>query len=192
MRLYPGMGILHLERNLMRKFLAITVMLLIVSPAANARANDATNLYQALLSKQLEQMPEGFSSATLGVMPLNSESQRAGMVGIAKITLTGKDTGGQVRYAVFSSKQDFDAFVREFSMPGNPIFFPYAPEAKCTSHGNQQACNITEGTVMVMAIITDQTEGIRRTTAGKLAKFALEHLRRVRQSIGQPAPPPED
>jgi hypothetical protein len=77
-------------------------------------------------------------------------------------------------------------------MPGNPIFFPYVPEAKCTSHGNQQACEITDGTVMVMGIITDLTEGIHQTTAGKLAKSALEHLRRVRQSIGQPAPPPED
>ena len=124
----------------MRKFLAVTAILLIVSAAPNARADDATNLYRALLSKQLEQMPEGFSSATLGSMPLNPAWQRAGMVGIAKITLAGKDTSGQVRYAVFSTKQDFEAYVREFSMPGNPIFFPYFPEAKCTSHGNQQAC----------------------------------------------------
>jgi hypothetical protein len=192
MRLYSGLGIPRMEKNLMRKFLALTAMLMIVSAAPNARADDASNLYQALLSKQLEQMPEGFSSATLGVMPLNPASQRAGMVGIAKITLAGKDTSGQVRYAVFSTKQDFEAYVREFSMPGNPIFFPYFPEAKCTSHGNQQACEITDGTVMVMAIITDLTEGVRRTTAGKLAKSALEHLRRVRQSIGQSAPPPED
>jgi len=176
----------------MRKFLAVTAMLLIVSAVPEARADDATNLYQALLGNQLEQMPEGFSSATLGSMPLNPESQRAGMVGIAKITLAGKETGGQVRYAVFSTKQDFNAYVREFSMPGNPIFFPYVPEAKCTSHGNQQACEITDGTVMVMGIITDLTEGIHRTTAGKLAKSALEHLRHVRQSIGQPAPPLED
>jgi predicted amino acid dehydrogenase len=54
------------------------------------------------------------------------------------------------------------------------------------------ATEITDGTVMVMGITTDLTEGIHRTTAGKLAKSALEHLRRVRQSIGQPAPPPED
>jgi hypothetical protein len=192
MRSYSEMRISRVEKNLMRKFLAVTAMLLIVSAAPNARADDATNLYQALLSKQLEQMPEGFSSATLGVMPLNPDSQRAGMVGIAKITLAGKDTTGQVRYAVFSTKQDFDAYVREFSMPGNPIFFPYFPEAKCTSHGNQQACNITDGTVMVMAIITDLTEGVRRTTAAKLAKSALEHLRSVRQSIGQPPPPPDE
>jgi hypothetical protein len=192
MRSYSEMRISRVEKNLMRKFLAVTAMLLIVSAAPNARADDATNLYQALLSKQLEQMPEGFSSATLGVMPLNPDSQRAGMVGIAKITLAGKDTTGQVRYAVFSTKQDFDAYVREFSMPGNPIFFPYFPEAKCTSHGNQQACNITDGTVMVMAIITDLTEGVRRTTAAKLAKSALEHLRSVRHSIGQPAPPPDE
>jgi hypothetical protein len=192
MRFYFGMGVPRVERNLMRKFLAVTAMLLIVSAAPEARADDATNLYQALLSNQLEQMPEGFSSATLGSMPLNPASQRAGIVGIAKITLAGKETGGQVRYAVFSTKQDFNAYVREFSMPGNPIFFPYVPEAKCTSHGNQQACEITDGTVMVMGIITDRTEGIHQTTAGKLAKSALEHLRRVRQSIGQPAPPPED
>jgi hypothetical protein len=192
MRRYSGLRIPGLEKNLMRKFLAVIAMLLIVSAAPTARADDATNLYQALLSKQFEQMPEGFSSATLSVMPLNPDSQRAGMVGIAKITLAGKDTTGQVRYAVFSTKQDFEAYVREFSMPGNPIFFPYFPEAKCTSHGNQQACDITDGTVMIIGLITDLTEGVRRTTAAKLTKSALEHLRRVRQSIGQPAPPPEE
>src|ERR1700691_4504430 len=119
MRRYSGLRIPGLEKNLMRKFLAVIAMLLIVSAAPTARADDATNLYQALLSKQFEQMPEGFSSATLSVMPLNPDSQRAGMVGIAKITLAGKDTTGQVRYAVFSTKQDFEAYVREFSMPGN-------------------------------------------------------------------------
>jgi hypothetical protein len=192
MRSHSGTGIRRVEKNLIRKFLAVVAMLLIFSAAPKARADDATNLYQALLTKQLEQMPEGFSSATLGVMPLNSASQRAGIVGIARITLAGKDTTGQIRYAVFSTKQDFEAYVREFSMPGNPIFFPYFPEAKCTSHGNQQACDITDGTVMIIGLITDLTEGVRRTTAGKLTKSALEHLRSVRQSIGQPAPPPGD
>ncbi len=191
MRLRRGLGIHRMEKNLMLKFVAVTAMLLIVSASPNARADDAMKLYQALLTKQLAPMPQGFSSATLGSMPLNPASQRAGMVGIAKITLAGKDTKGELRYAVFSTKQDFEAYVREFSMPGNPIFFPYFPKADCTSHGNQQACKIEAGTVMIMAIITDLTEGIHRTTAGTLAKAALEHLRNVRQSIGQPAPPPE-
>jgi hypothetical protein len=76
-------------------------------------------------------------------------------------------------------------------MPGNPIFFPYFPKADCTSDGNQQACEIADGTVIIIAITRDLTEGIHRTTAGILAKAALEHLRNVRQSIGQSAPPPE-
>jgi hypothetical protein len=175
----------------MRNILVVTAMLLLISAAPNARADDATKLYAALLSTQPEQMPKGFSSATLGSMPLNQESQQAGIVGIARISLAGSDTKGQIRYAVFSARQDIEAYVREFSMPGNPIFFPYFPKARCTSHGNQQACEIEDGTVMTMAIITDLTEGVHRTTAGKLAQSALEHLRSVRQSIGQPAPVPE-
>ena len=176
----------------MRKFLVVIMMLLIVSAAPNARADDATNLYQALFSKQLAQMPEGFSSASLGSMPLKPAAQQAGMAGIAKITLTGKDTKGEVRYAVFSNRHDIETYARDFSMPGKPIFFPYFPKAVCSSNGNQQACEIEDGTVMIFAIITDLAEGIHRTTAGTLAKAALEHLRSVRQSIGQPAPPPEE
>ena len=174
----------------MRKLLAVTAMLLIVSAVPNARADDANNLYQALLSKQFAQMPQGFSSASLGSMPLQPAAQRAGVIGIAKITLTGKDTSGEVRYALFSTRQDFEAYARDFSMPGNPIFFPYFPKANCTSNGNQQACEISDGTVIIMAITRDLT-GVHATTAGTLAKDALEHLRKVRQSIGQPAPPPE-
>ena len=175
----------------MRNLLAMTAMLLMIIAVPNARADDAAKLYGALLSTQPERMPKGFSSASLGSMPLNQGSQQAGIVGIAKISLAGSDTKGQVRYAVFSTQRDIEAYVREFSMPGNPIFFPDFPKARCTSHGDQQACEIEDGTVMIMAIITDLTEGVHRTTAGKLAQSALEHLRSVRQSIGQPAPPPE-
>ncbi len=181
-----------MEKNLMRKFVAMTTMLLIVSAAPNARAADALKLYQALLNKQPERMPKGFSSATSGSINLNAESQRAGMVGIAKLTLAGKNSSGEVRYAVFSTKEDIESYVRDdFSMPGNPIFFPYFPEARCTSHGNQQACEIEDGLVMMIAITRDLAEGIHATTAGILAKAALDHLRSVRQSIGQAAPPPE-
>jgi len=186
-----GLGIHRMEKNLMRKLVAVTTMLLIVSAAPNARAADAMKLYQALLNKQPEQMPKGFSSAALGSINLNAASQRAGMVGIAKITFAGKNSSGEVRYAVFSTKEDFESYVRDFSMPGNPIFFPYFPEAKCTSHGNQQACEVEDGTVMIIAITRDLTEGVHTTTAGILGKAALDHLRSVRQSIGQAAPPPE-
>src|SRR5579871_6680234 len=144
---------------LMRNLLAMTAMLLMIIGASNARADDATKLYQALLTTQPERMPKGFSSATLGLMPLNQGSQQAGIVGIAKISLAGSDTKGQLRYAVFSTRQDIEAYVRDFSMPGNPIFFPYFPKARCTSHGEQQACEVEDGTVMIMAIITDLTEG---------------------------------
>jgi hypothetical protein len=176
----------------MRKFLAVAAMLLMVGVAPNARADDATKLYQALLGRQPAQMPQGFSSASLSAMPLKPAAQQAGMVGIAKITLAGRDTRGEVRYAVFSNQQDIESYARDFSMPGNAIFFPYFPKANCTSHGAQQACEIQDGTVMIFAIITDLTDGVHRTTAGTLAKAALEHLRSVRQSIGQPAPPPEE
>ncbi len=161
-------------------FLVVTAMLLLVGAAPKARADDAANLYAALLGTQPKQMPVGFSSATLGSMPLNQGSQQAGIMGIARISLAGGDTKGQIRYAVFSTRQDIEAYVREFSMPGNPIFFPYVPEAKCTSHGNQQACEITDGTVMIIAIITDLTEEFSSNHRRCLAKSALEHLRSVR------------
>jgi hypothetical protein len=44
MRFYSGMGVPRVERTPMRKFLAVTAMLLIVSAAPEARADDATNL----------------------------------------------------------------------------------------------------------------------------------------------------
>ncbi len=191
MRLRSGLRIHRMEKNLTRKLVAVTTMLLIVSAAPNARAADAMKLYQALLNTQLERMPKGFSSATLGAMNLKATDQRAGVLGIAKITLAGKNTSGQVRYAVFSTKEDIESYARDFSMPGNPIFFPYFPKANCTSHGNQQACEIEDGTVMIFAITSDLAEGIHATTAGILEKAALDHLRSVRQSIGQAAPPPE-
>jgi len=175
----------------MRKFLALTTMLLIVGTAPNALAADAMKLYQALLSQQPERMPEGFSSATLGSITLKPGSQQAGMVGIAKITFAGKSSSGEVRYAVFSTREDIDSYARDLSMPGQPIFFPYFPKADCTSHGDRQACEIEDGTVMIMAITRDLVEGTHATTAGKLGKAALEHLRSVRRSIGQAAPPPE-
>jgi hypothetical protein len=177
---------------MMRKLFAVITMLLIVSAAPNARAAaDAMKLYQALLNKQPEQMPEGFSSATLSSIPLKPASQQAGMVGIAKITFAGKNSSGEARYAVFSTQEDIESSARDFSMPGQPIFFPYFPKANCTSHGNVQACEIEDGTVMIVAITRDLTEGIHGTTAGILGKAALDHLRSVRRSIGQPAPPPE-
>jgi hypothetical protein len=191
MRLRSGLEIHRMKKTLMRKFVVGTTLMLIVSAASNAGADDATKLYQALFGKRLEQMPEGFSSATLGSMPLKPAAQQAGMVGITKITLAGKDTKGEVRYAVFSSRHDIETYARDFSMPGNPIFFPYFPKAACSSNGNQQACEIEDGTVMIFAITTNLTEGVHRTTAGTLAKAALEHLRSVRQSIGQAAPPPQ-
>jgi len=183
-------GIQRKEKNLMRKFVAVTTMLLIVSAAPNARAADGMKLYQALLNKQPERMPEGFSSATLDSINLKAASQQAGMVGIAKITFAGKNSSGEVRYAVFSTKQDIESYARDLSMPGRPIFFPYFPKADCTSHGNRQACEIEDGTVMIIAITRDLAQGIHGTTAGILGKAALDHLRSVRQAIGQ-APPPE-
>lgn len=65
MRLRSGLGIHRLKKNLMRKFVVVITLLLIVSAAPNARADDATKLYQALLSKRPKHMPEGFSSASL-------------------------------------------------------------------------------------------------------------------------------
>jgi hypothetical protein len=178
-------------KNPMRQFIAFAAMLLIVTAASNARADDATKLYQALLSKQMERLPEGLSSASLGPSKLNPASQQAGMVGIAKITLTGKSSSGDVRYAVFSSLENYEAYAREFSLPGQPIFFPYFPEAKCTSHNDTQGCRIGNGTVLIVALTHGVVEGPHGTSAGMLVKAALEHLRSVRQSIGQPEPPPE-
>jgi hypothetical protein len=180
-----------MDKGLMRKFVAVTAMLLIVSAAPNARAADAMKLYQALLTRQPESMPEGFSSATLGSISLSPASRQAGMVGIAKITFAGKNSGGEMRYAVFSTQQEIESSARDLGMPGQPIFFPYFPKGNCTSHGNTQACEIEDGTVMILVITHDLTPGIRGTTAGILGKSALEHLRSVRQSIGQPAPPPQ-
>jgi hypothetical protein len=180
-----------MEKNLMRKFVAVTAMLLMVSAASNARAVDAMKLYQALLTKQPEQMPEGFSSATLGSINLKPASQQAGIVGIAKITFAGKNSSGEMRYAVFSTQQEIESSARDLGMPGQPIFFPYFPKGNCTSHDNTQACEIEDGTVMILVITHDLTPGIRATTAGIFGKAALEHLRSVRQSIGQPAPPPQ-
>ena len=179
------------KKNLIRKFVAVTALLVIVGAASNARADDATKLYQALLTKQLERLPEGFSSASLGSTNLNPASQQAGMVGIAKVTLTGKNSSGDVRYAVFSSQQNYESYAREFSLPGKPIFFPYFPDAKCTSHNDTQACRIGNGAVLIVAITHGLTEGPHGTSAGILVKAALEHLRSVRQSIRQPEPPPE-
>jgi hypothetical protein len=175
----------------MRKFIALTTILLIVSAVPNVLAADAMKLYQALLNTQPARMPEGFSSAILGSINLKPGSQQAGLVGIAKITFAGKNASGEVRYAVFSTKQDIDSYKRDLSMPGQPIFFPYFPKGDCTSHGDQQACEVEDGTVMIMAITRDLVEGTHATTAGKLGQAALEHLRSVRRSIGQPAPPPE-
>lgn len=175
----------------MRKFIAFAAMLLVVSAASNARADDATKLYKALLTKQLERLPEGFSSASLGSTNLNPASQQAGMVGIANITLAGKNSSGDVRYAVFSTLQNYESYAREFSQPGQPIFFPYFPDAKCTSHNDTQACRIGNGAVLIVALTHGLVEGPHGTSAGMLVKAALEHLRSVRQSIGQPEPPPE-
>src|ERR1700733_3666559 len=105
-------GLKH-EKNLMRNFVVVITMLLIVSAAPNARADDATKLYQALLTKPMERLPEGFSSASLGSSNLSPASQQAGMVGIAKITLTGKNSTGDVRYAVFSSLENYESYARE-------------------------------------------------------------------------------
>jgi len=175
----------------MRKFIALATMLLIVSAAPTLLAADAMKLYQALLNTQPERMPEGFSSATLGAIILKPGSQQAGMVGIAKVTFAGKNASGEVRFAVFSTKEEIDSYKRDFSMPGQPIFFPYFPKGDCTSHGDRQACEIEDGTVMIIAITRDLVEGTHATTAGKLGEAALEHLRSVRRSIGQAAPPPE-
>ena len=82
--------------------------------------------------------------------------------------------------------------MRGISVCREADFFPYFPNAACSSNGNLRACEIVDGTVMIFSIITDLTEGIHRTIAGTLAKAALEHQRSVRQSIGQPAPPPEE
>ncbi len=51
-----GLGIHRMEKNLMRKFVAVTTMLLIVSAAPSARAADAMKLYQALINKQPERV----------------------------------------------------------------------------------------------------------------------------------------
>ena len=180
-----------MKKNLIRTFVVAIVMTLLVSAASNARADDATKLYQALLTKQMERLPEGFSSASLGPSKLSPASQQAGMVGIAKITLAGKNSTGDVRYAVFSSLENYEAYAREFSLPGQPIFFPYFPDAKCTAHNDTQGCRIGNGAVLIVALTHGLVEGPHGTSAGELVKAALEHLRSVRQSIGQPEPPPE-
>jgi len=189
MRLRSGLGIRRMKKNLMRKFVVVTTLLLIVSAAPKARADDATKLYQALLTKPPAQMPEGFSSATLGSIPLHAASQQAGVVGIATITFVGKNSSGEVRYELLSTRKDFESSARDFSLPGDPIFFPYFPQANCTSHGNRQACEVEDGTVIILVITRELTEGIHATTAGILGKAALEHLHNVRRSIGQAAPP---
>jgi hypothetical protein len=80
-----------------------------------------------VLSKQLAQMPQGFSSANSGSMPLKPTVQQAGMVAIAKTTLAGQDTKGEVRYVVFSTWHDSETHARDFSMPGSR-FFPLLSE----------------------------------------------------------------
>ena len=107
----------------MRKFLALTTMLLIVGTAPNALAADAMRILQALLSQQPERMPEIFLR-DLGSITLEPGSQQAGMVGIAKMTFAGKSSSGEVRYAVFSTREDIDSYARDLSMPGQRFFFP--------------------------------------------------------------------
>jgi hypothetical protein len=59
--------------------------------------------------------------------------------------------------------------MRGISVCREADFFPYFPNAACSSNGNLRACEIVDGTVMIFSIITDLTEGIHRTIAGTLA-----------------------
>ena len=127
----------------------------------------------------------GFEGSDFSVTRYNFSN---GFFGVTESGSLGLTANGINQYAPFGNSLYYQGaqFGYNFQNSGGLPLKVYAGFAQSAE------LNIWVSDGSSPAITRNLTEGVHATTAGILAESALEHLRAVRKSIGQPAPPAQD
>src|SRR3984893_15387113 len=103
----------------MRKLVRGLFVLLLSVPAIRAHADDPTaaarRLTVTLLHTKPSMVPAGLSSPSITPMPSTENDGRAGIVGAVKMSLSGRASNAEIRYAVFANPADAHKYSTNFA-----------------------------------------------------------------------------
>jgi hypothetical protein len=152
----------HMRRTL--RFLVAMACATILHAPADAQGTGRTEaLARALVDGAPRHVPKGYASATASRSALNDDDRRAGMVAGVLVTLAGGDPKGTLRYAMFGSEQQAEAWTRDIGHRlGDQIslkFLQYLPGAECADTRNGGMCMLRAGDVVAVATATQVDRG---------------------------------
>lgn len=135
---------------------AILACAALASTRADAQsAGRAEALTQALMDGASRHVPKGYSAAKAARVTLNDDDRRSGMVTGVLVTLGGGDPKGSLRYALFPSEQQAEAFLRELvyrrPIGSSAKFLQYLPSADCADTPSGGLCTMRAGEVVIVA-----------------------------------------
>jgi hypothetical protein len=130
---------------------------------ACAQVAHAQDVAQALIDGAPRHVPKGYSGARAARVTLNDDDRRAGMAAGVQVTLEGGDPKGSIRYGIFPSEKEANAFSSTLNQRiprGSPlIFLQYLPSANCADVPNGGLCILMVGNVVILATASQVDRG---------------------------------
>jgi len=146
-------------------FVAIFLVGFTIAPArVDAADVGRTNaLVQTLIDEAPRHVPKGYSRAKASRIVLNDDDRRSGMVAGVQVTLEGGDPKGSIRYALFQSEKEANAFLSVLSsrLPRESSlkFLQYLPSANCADTPSGGLCSLLIGDVVIVATASQVDRG---------------------------------
>lgn len=172
----------------------LVVCVLLHCTGARAQGPSRTDAVAgALVAGAARHVPKGYASATASRVALNADDRQAGMIAGVLVALAEGDPKGSLRYALFPSEQQAEAFARDVGRRlGNPVsrkFLQYLPDANCADVPNGGLCTLRIGDIVIVATASQVDRGA--TLILLAAKEALEAAIASTRSNSSslPAPP---
>ena len=124
----------------------------------------AQDVVQALVDGASRHVPKGYSGARAARITLNDDDRRAGMAAAVQVTLAGGDPKGSIRYGIFPSQKEADAFAfnlsHRFPQGSALVFLQYLPGANCADvPGSGGLCSLVVGNVVILATASQVDRG---------------------------------
>ena len=153
-----------------------------------AHAQDASRanaVVQALLDGAPRHVPKGYSGVKATRVTLNDDDRRAAMVAGVQVALEGGDPKGAIRYGVFASEKEAEAFTSYLNqrLPQGSalIFLQYLPRANCANVPNGGLCSLAVGNVVIVATASQVDRG---------ASLVLLTAKEAAEAATRPSTPP--
>ncbi|MEO8752633.1 MAG: hypothetical protein ABI624_08140 [Casimicrobiaceae bacterium] len=150
-------------RRTLRFLVAMACATMLHAPAIAQGTGRTEALARALVDGAPRHVPRGYASATASRLALNDDDRRAGMVAGVLVTLAGGDPKGTLRFAMFGSEQQAEAWTRDAGHRlGDQValkFLQYLPGAECADTRNGGICMLRAGDVVAVATASQVDRG---------------------------------